>query len=171
MTLKHFNKDFSAGLSVFLVTLPLCLGIALASGAPLFSGLLAGIVGGIVVTLFSGSEVSVSGPAAGLTIIVLDSIEVLGSFSHFLTAVVLAGAFQYVLGWLKAGRLSSGGALLRRGRVVQLQAVAGGHRVGVAGAAVRCRPAAGIHCRGTGHLLLIVLALTTFRQRAMPHGS
>ena len=107
MTLKYFNKDFSAGLSVFLVTLPLCLGIALASGAPLFSGLLAGIVGGIVVTLFSGSEVSVSGPAAGLTIIVLDSIEVLGSFSHFLTAVVLAGAFQYVLGWLKAGRLSS----------------------------------------------------------------
>lgn len=107
MTLKHFNKDFSAGLAVFLVTLPLCLGIALASGAPLFSGLLAGVVGGMVVALFSGSEVSVSGPAAGLTVIVFDSIQRLGSYSNFLTAVVLAGVIQFLLGWLKAGRLSS----------------------------------------------------------------
>ncbi len=107
MTLKYLNKDFSAGVAVFLVTLPLCLGIALASGAPLFSGLRAGIVGGIVVTLFSGSEVSVSGPAAGLTVIVFDSIQRLGSYPNFLMAVVLAGVIQLSLGWLKAGRLSS----------------------------------------------------------------
>jgi MFS superfamily sulfate permease-like transporter len=107
MTLKHFNKDFSAGISVFFVTLPLCLGIALASGAPLFSGLLAGIVGGVVVTLFSGSEVTISGPAAGLTVIVFDSIQTLGSYPNFLMAVVLAGGIQFALGWLKAGRLSS----------------------------------------------------------------
>ena len=107
MSTQHFSKDFSAGLSVFLVALPLCLGIALASGAPLFAGLLAGIVGGIVVTLFSGSEVSVSGPAAGLTVIVFDNIQGLGGFSNFLVAVVLAGALQFLLGVLKAGRLSS----------------------------------------------------------------
>jgi carbonic anhydrase len=107
MSTQHFSKDFSAGLSVFLVALPLCLGIALASGAPLFAGLLAGIVGGIVVTLFSGSEVSVSGPAAGLTIIVFDNIQGLGGFPNFLVAVVLAGALQFLLGTLKAGRLSS----------------------------------------------------------------
>ncbi|WP_428655779.1 SulP family inorganic anion transporter [Runella sp.] len=107
MTLKYLNKDFSAGLAVFLVTLPLCLGIALASGAPLFSGLLAGVVGGMVVTLFSGSEVTISGPAAGLTIIVFDSIQRLGSYPNFLMAVVLAGIIQFLLGWLKAGRLSS----------------------------------------------------------------
>jgi len=107
MTLKYLNKDFSAGVAVFLVTLPLCLGIALASGAPLFSGLLASIVGGIVVTLFSGSEISISGPAAGLTVIVFDSIQRLGSYPNFLMAVVLAGVIQFLLGWLKAGRLSS----------------------------------------------------------------
>lgn len=107
MSTQHFSKDFSAGLSVFLVALPLCLGIALASGAPLFAGLLAGIVGGIVVTIFSGSEVSVSGPAAGLTIIVFDNIQGLGGFPNFLVAVVLAGALQFLLGMLKAGRLSS----------------------------------------------------------------
>jgi len=107
MTTKYFSKDFSAGISVFLVALPLCLGIALASGAPLFAGLLAGIVGGIVVTIFSGSEVSVSGPAAGLTVIVFDSIQALGGYPSFLVAVVLAGAIQFLLGWLKAGRLSS----------------------------------------------------------------
>ncbi|MFN4146160.1 MAG: SulP family inorganic anion transporter [Runella sp.] len=107
LSFKYFSKDFNAGLSVFLVALPLCLGIALASGAPLLAGILAGIVGGIIVTLFSGSEVSVSGPAAGLTLIVFDKIEELGSFQNFLTAVVLAGVLQLFLGWLKAGRLSS----------------------------------------------------------------
>lgn len=100
------RQDLSAGLSVFLVALPLCLGIALASGAPLFSGLVAGIVGGIIIGLLSGSEVSVSGPAAGLAVIVADSIAKVGSYNAFLAAVLVAGAIQLVLGVLKAGRLS-----------------------------------------------------------------
>ncbi|WP_266365319.1 SulP family inorganic anion transporter [Tellurirhabdus rosea] len=100
------RADFPAGLSVFLVALPLCLGIALASGAPLFSGLVAGIIGGIIVGFLSGSEVSVSGPAAGLAVIVADNIRQLGSFEAFLLAVALAGVIQLVLGVLRAGRFS-----------------------------------------------------------------
>jgi MFS superfamily sulfate permease-like transporter len=107
LTTKHLNSDFASGLVVFLVALPLCLGIALASGAPLFSGIIAGIIGGLVVGLLSGSHVSVSGPAAGLTAIVLSAITALGSFELFLTAVVLAGAFQLILGFLKAGSISN----------------------------------------------------------------
>lgn len=101
------RQDVPAGLSVFLVALPLCLGIALASGAPLFSGLVAGMIGGIVVGLLSGSEVSVSGPAAGLAVIVADAIVKVGSYEAFLVAVVLAGLMQLLLGLIKAGRFSS----------------------------------------------------------------
>jgi MFS superfamily sulfate permease-like transporter len=100
---RHIKDDFPAGIVVFLVALPLCLGIALASGAPLFSGLIAGLVGGLVVSGLSGSQLSVSGPAAGLTVIVFNSIETLGSFQGFLVACVLAGIMQIVLGYLKAG--------------------------------------------------------------------
>lgn len=100
---KHFNKDFPASIVVFFVAIPLCLGIALASGAPLFSGLIAGMVGGIVVGSLSGSSLGVSGPAAGLAVIVLGAIQSLGSFENFLLAVVIAGALQIVLGVLKAG--------------------------------------------------------------------
>jgi MFS superfamily sulfate permease-like transporter len=88
---------------VFLVALPLCLGISMASGAPLLSGLLAGIVGGIVVGIFSGSTLGVSGPAAGLVVIVLGAISALGSFSAFLLAVVISGIIQIILGYMKAG--------------------------------------------------------------------
>lgn len=102
--LKH---DFSSGLVVFLVALPLCLGIAMASGAPLFSGIITGIVGGIVVGYLSNSHISVSGPAAGLTAIVLSAIMSLGSFEVFLTAVFIAGLIQLVLGFLKAGAISN----------------------------------------------------------------
>jgi len=101
--LNDLKQDLPAGLVVFLVALPLCLGIALASGAPLFSGVIAGIIGGIVVAIASGSPVSVSGPAAGLTVIVLNSIQQLGSYELFLLAVVMAGTMQVVLGYLKAG--------------------------------------------------------------------
>lgn len=101
--LREYRSDIPAGLVVFLVALPLCLGIALASGAPLFSGIITGIVGGIVVGLLSGSHTSVSGPAAGLAVIVLGAITELGSFEMFLTAVVLAGVIQLALGYLKAG--------------------------------------------------------------------
>tara|TARA_R110002153_G_scaffold66223_7_gene177007 strand:+ start:5722 stop:7272 length:1551 start_codon:yes stop_codon:yes gene_type:complete len=88
---------------VFFVALPLCLGIALASGAPLFSGLIAGIIGGIVVGALSGSNIGVSGPAAGLAAIVLTAIGALGSFENFLVAVVLGGIIQLIFGILKAG--------------------------------------------------------------------
>jgi MFS superfamily sulfate permease-like transporter len=101
--LKHYRSDLTSGVVVFLVALPLCLGIALASGAPLFSGIIAGVIGGIFVGLLSGSQTSVSGPAAGLTVIVLNAITELGTFELFLTAVVLAGLFQLALGYLKAG--------------------------------------------------------------------
>lgn len=101
--LNDLKTDFPASIVVFFVALPLCLGIALASGAPLFSGVIAGIVGGIVVGIASGSPLGVSGPAAGLAVIVLTAIGSLGSFESFLLAVVLAGVFQLILGFMKAG--------------------------------------------------------------------
>ncbi|MCB4747382.1 MAG: hypothetical protein LGB54_02125, partial [Sulfurovum sp.] len=101
--MKYLKDDIRASIVVFLVAIPLCLGIALASGAPLFSGLIAGIVGGLVVTLISGSQLSVSGPAAGLAVIVFMAIEKLGSFEAFLVAVVMAGLLQVLMGYLKAG--------------------------------------------------------------------
>jgi MFS superfamily sulfate permease-like transporter len=106
MNLRNFwSSDFPASVVVFLVALPLCLGIALASGAPLFSGIIAGIIGGVVVGALSGSSVSVSGPAAGLTTIVAAAILDLGSFEAFLLSVVLAGLIQIVLGYAKAGTI------------------------------------------------------------------
>ncbi|MFM2266274.1 MAG: hypothetical protein RLZ77_1694 [Bacteroidota bacterium] len=103
----HAKSDFASGLVVFLVALPLCLGIALASGAPLFSGVISGIVGGIVVGFLSKSHLSVTGPAAGLTAIVLTAITDLGSFPIFLTAVFIAGLVQLLLGFIKAGSISN----------------------------------------------------------------
>jgi len=97
------QADIPASLVVFLVALPLCLGIALASGAPLISGLIAGIVGGVVVGSLSGSCLGVSGPAAGLAVIVLTSIQELGNFEIFLVAVILAGLIQVGLGFARAG--------------------------------------------------------------------
>lgn len=105
--MNNWRSDIPSGIVVFLVALPLCLGVALASGAPLFSGIIAGIVGGIVVATFSGSALSVSGPAAGLTTIVLSSIQTLGEFETFLLAVFLAGAIQMSLGFIKAGGIGN----------------------------------------------------------------
>ncbi len=102
----NLKADFPSGLVVFLVALPLCIGIALASGAPPFSGIISGIMGGIVVVLLSTSHISVSGPAAGLTAIVLTAIT-LGSFEMFLLRVFLAGVFQLILGFIKAGSISN----------------------------------------------------------------
>ncbi len=102
--LKH---DLPAGLSVFLVALPLCLGIALASGAPLYAGLLSGIIGGLVVSFISGSQLAVSGPAAGLTTLVAASIISLGDYKIFLLAVMVAGLFQLILGLLKLGAIAN----------------------------------------------------------------
>ncbi|HEX6224200.1 MAG TPA: SulP family inorganic anion transporter [Chryseolinea sp.] len=99
-TIKY---DLPASIIVFFVALPLCLGIALASGAPLFAGVIAGIVGGIVVGSASGSKLGVSGPAAGLAVIVLNSIDELGGWEVFLLAVVLAGIIQLLMGFLRMG--------------------------------------------------------------------
>ena len=101
--LRYLKNDIPASIVVFFVALPLCLGIALASGAPLFSGLIAGIVGGIIVGALSGSQIGVSGPAAGLAAIVLTAIGALGGYENFLVAVVLGGAIQIIFGILKAG--------------------------------------------------------------------
>lgn len=104
---SHPKEDTVAGMVVFLVALPLCLGIAVACGVPPVSGLVAGIVGGLVVPFISRSPLSVTGPAAGLTSIVLAEVAALGSLDRFLTAVVLAGVLQVVLGLLRSGRFSA----------------------------------------------------------------
>ncbi|MEY3059596.1 MAG: hypothetical protein RL000_948, partial [Bacteroidota bacterium] len=102
-----FNRaDLLPGMVVFLVALPLCLGIAVASGAPPFAGIISGIIGGIIVGSLSNSNVSVTGPAAGLIAIVLAAITQLG-YESFLIAVVIAGAIQLSLGFAKAGGISS----------------------------------------------------------------
>lgn len=100
---KYIKNDLPASVVVFFVALPLCLGIALASGAPLFSGVIAGVIGGIVVGSLSGSQLGVSGPAAGLAAIVFTAIGTLGGYENFLLAVVLGGIIQIVFGFLKAG--------------------------------------------------------------------
>ncbi|HRD68558.1 MAG TPA: SulP family inorganic anion transporter [Legionella sp.] len=99
----EFKNDLMASIVVFFVALPLCLGIALASGAPLFSGIIAGIVGGIIVGIASGSQLGVSGPAAGLAVIVLTAINAIGSWPAFLLAVILAGVLQVIMGYAKVG--------------------------------------------------------------------
>ena len=103
--IKNLQADLPASLVVFLVALPLCLGIALGSKVPLFSGIIAGVVGGIAIGFMSGSPLSVSGPAAGLTAIVAAAVLKLPTFESFLLAVVLAGILQVALGFLKAGIL------------------------------------------------------------------
>ena len=104
MNLNTLRQDIPAGLVVFLVALPLCLGIAQASGLPPFAGLLTGVIGGLLVTSLSPSRFAVSGPAAGLVTIVVAAIETLGSFSAFLTALAIAGVLQCLFGLLRAGR-------------------------------------------------------------------
>jgi MFS superfamily sulfate permease-like transporter len=97
------RHDFKASISVFFVALPLCLGVSLASGAPVYSGLLAGIIGGMVVTLISKSELSVSGPAAGLTAICAAAITELGAIEIFFLSVAVAGLLQVFMGLLRIG--------------------------------------------------------------------
>ena len=99
---RYLDHDIPAGVVVFLVAVPLCLGIAVASGAPPFSGVISGIIGGLVVSLISGSQLSVSGPAAGLTVIVATAVEKLG-FDAMLLAVALSGLLQLGMGFLRAG--------------------------------------------------------------------
>lgn len=104
--LHNFRHDFPASIIVFFVALPLCLGIALASGAPLFSGVISGVVGGVIVGSISKSRFGVSGPAAGLAVIVLSYISTLGSFENFLVAVMLAGIIQLIMGLMRLGTIA-----------------------------------------------------------------
>lgn len=104
---KEMKYDIPAGIAVFFVAVPLCLGIAHASGAPLLSGLISGIIGGIIVGFISQSQLSVSGPAAGLTAIALSGIATLGSFEAFLVATFIAGILQILFGMLRTGAIAS----------------------------------------------------------------
>lgn len=104
---KYLKYDLPSGLVVFLVALPLCLGIALASGAPFFSGIISGIVGGIVIGFLSNSQLSVSGPAAGLAALVLGAITAIGDFRLFLCAVLIAGILQMLMGFAKLGGIAN----------------------------------------------------------------
>jgi MFS superfamily sulfate permease-like transporter len=104
---KSIGRDGPAGFVVFLVALPLCLGIALASNTPLASGIITGAIAGIVVSWLSGSQLSVSGPAAGLTVTIVSAIALLGSFEAVLVAIFLAGCLQLLFGFLRAGNLAS----------------------------------------------------------------
>ncbi len=101
--ISFLKYDIMAGIVVFLVAIPLCLGIALASGAPLFSGLIAGIIGGIVVGIISESSISVSGPAAGMAAVVITGINELGGFNALLLALFFAGILQIIIGTIRAG--------------------------------------------------------------------
>ena len=100
---SNLRNDIPSSIVVFLVAMPLCLGIAMASGAPLYSGIISGIIGGIVVGSLSGSSLGVSGPAAGLAVIILTAIGDLGTFNIFLVAVILAGVIQVIMGYVRAG--------------------------------------------------------------------
>ena len=104
---KNIGRDGPAGFVVFLVALPLCLGIALASNTPLASGIISGAIAGIVVSWLSGSHLSVSGPAAGLTVTIVSAIALLGSYEAVLVAIFLAGLLQLLFGFLRAGNLAS----------------------------------------------------------------
>lgn len=104
---RNLQYDLPAGMVVFLVAIPLCLGIALASNVSLLAGLIAGVIGGILVGLLSGSQVSVSGPAAGLTVLVISGIEQCGSYPNFLSAVVFAGVLQIIFSFLRLGFLGN----------------------------------------------------------------
>ncbi len=104
---RNLRSDLTAGFVVFLIALPLNLGIALASNAPMVSGLVSGLVAGLLVSLLSGSQLSISGPSAGLAAFVVAGQQLLGSFEALLAATILAGALQVVAGFLRAGFMAS----------------------------------------------------------------
>ena len=169
-------SDLRSGIVVFLVALPLCLGIALASGAPLLSGIITGVVGGLVVSRLSGSQLMVSGPAAGLTAIVAAAILELGSFPAFLMAVVLAGAMQLVLWALRAGIIAYffpssviKGMLAAIGLILILKQLPYAFGAQIGGATLQDHTAgpAGANAEGGGTLDAIAAAVTNVRPGAL----
>ena len=169
-------SDARAGTVVFLVALPLCLGIALASGAPLLSGIITGVVGGLVVSRLSGSQLMVSGPAAGLTAIVAAAILELGSFPAFLMAVVLAGAMQLVLWALRAGIIAYffpssviKGMLAAIGLILILKQLPYAFGAQIGGATLQDHTAgpAGANAEGGGTIDAIAAAVTHVRPGAL----
>ncbi|MGR8929940.1 MAG: SulP family inorganic anion transporter [Gammaproteobacteria bacterium] len=109
----NWRSDFLSGFLVFLIALPLCLGIAMASGFPPMAGIISAIVGGLIVSRISGSNVTINGPAAGLIVVILDAVQSLGQgdpmagYRYTLAAIVVASVFQVLLGVFKAGKLSA----------------------------------------------------------------
>ena len=101
---SYLKNDLPAGMVVFLVALPLCTGAATATGAPVFSGILSGVIGGIIVTALSGSALTVSGPATALAVIAAGAIQSMGTFEAFLMAVVLSGVFQLIFAAVGLGQ-------------------------------------------------------------------
>lgn len=111
--IENWHSDLPAGFLVFLIALPLCLGIAMASGSPPMAGIISAIVGGVVVSRLNGSFMTINGPAAGLIVVIVDAVQSLGQgdamagYRYTLAAIVIAGVLQIVLGLLKAGKLSA----------------------------------------------------------------
>lgn len=111
--LENWRSDVLSGFLVFLIALPLCLGIAMASGFPPMAGIITAIIGGVVVSRLNGSYVTINGPAAGLIVVVLDAVQSLGQgdamagYRYTLAAIVIASVLQAMLGVFKAGKLSA----------------------------------------------------------------